>query len=425
MKLMRDVFSDPHSGRPEVLQTDHAGGIRIDINGIIDMLRTSGESIARELYERRLKAARRRKQKILAFARPLTVLAVVGVPVMMLHRAGFNIGDYFGRQAGAVQVRTFDEILAGWGRAEDERFISSWQEKWQLVGDVPASSLWAEDEYIYAGDAAGNIRVYDRLLGQWDNPVKLPFDEPVRCMAGAGGALFFGASGGIYRGETDKGRIRNVRKITEGVKNVNCLYIKGDRLWFGTDEGAGSMAKGGGEINTISAELPDRKVTALGSGGGDLWLGTAGGAAYISLREPGMRVRRLEPEAYITSIACGEGEVFFGGAGNVYRYISGTNSWHAISLGNSPCFWVKDIALSGDVLWISTQGEGVIKYNIEHSLWKNYFTEELSGSSILAAGRSLWFHRGDFSGGKIVECVLPEEAFEPDRRKDEEANSAD
>ncbi len=415
--LMQKVWPGSHPSRPDVLQT-RGGKTRIDIQGITEFLQIAGEAISKDISRKREKVSQKRRQIIFRISKILLLLIVIGVPLKIFYATGHDIRDYLGGKPGIVKVKTFEEMLAETDKVDEDKFLSSWEGKWYLTGDIPALSLWVGEEYVYAADFEGKIRVYDRLLQQWGNPVQLPINEPVYCLMGTGKELFLGTASGLYKGEVNKGRIGKVKEISKDLKNITCFYIQGNTLWIGSSNGLGKMDIGKEKIKIIREGLPDKRVTALGSDRDYLWIGTAKGVAYLSLKTRGMKIRRLDVKEYITSIAAGEKEVWFGGVGSVYQYTKGNRTWRKIRLGNSPGFWVRGIARSGNILWISTQGEGIIKYNIPESLWKSYFIgEELSGSSLLPVNKSLWFYKGSFNKGKVVECILPEAAFQTDDKK--------
>jgi hypothetical protein len=408
--LMQKVFKSQSVSRPQELQFEDEMPSFNSVK-IIDFLQNTGQSLAEELLRIKRKTAKKRKRIIWAVTKPVLILVFVGISLKIFYGTGHSFRDYIGGRRGVTQVKSFEEILADVGRVDNERFLCSWEEKWHLTGNIPAVSLLVSKEYLWCGDYNGNIRTYDRLLEQWDAPLDIGIGEPVRHLISKGKNIYIGTASGIYKGVINKGYIQGVTKIGQDIKNITCFKLYNDTLWIGTNNGLIKMELKSESIKTIRKGLPSERITCLDTDSKYLWIGTSKGAAYLSLTSMGIKIKKLDVEEQITSVTCREEDVWFGGAESIYQYKKEERIWKKIKLGDSTDFRVKDIALTGNFIWITTQGKGLIKYRITDGLWKSYFTEELSGTNILLREDSLWFYRGGLVKGKLVRCVLPDEAF--------------
>jgi hypothetical protein len=409
--LMQKVFRSQSVSRPQELQFEDEMP-SFDSVKIIDFLQNTGQSLAEEILRTKRKTAKKRKRIIWAVTKPVLILVFIGISLKIFYGTGHSFCDYIGGRRGVTQVKSFEEILANVGRVDNERFLCSWEEKWHLTGNIPAVSLLVSKEYLWCGDYNGNIRTYDRLLEQWDNPLNIGIGEPViYYLISKGKNVFIDTSSGIYKGVINKGYIQGVTKIGQDIKNITCFKLYNDTLWVGTNNGLVKMELESESIKIIQKGLPGEKITCLDTDSKYLWIGTSKGVAYLSLTSMGIKIKKLDVEEHITSVTCREEDVWFGGAESIYQYRKKERVWKKIKLGDSTDFQVRDIALTGNFIWITTQGKGLIKYRITDGLWKNYFIEELSGTNILLREDSLWFYRGGLNKGKLVRCALPEEAF--------------
>ena len=171
-----------------------------------------------------------------------------------------------------------------------------------------------------------------------------------------------------------------------GIDECTAMAILDKQIWLGRENGLkiyqidSRKVRFDTEID-IPEYLQNAEITALGSYGGDVWIGTRNGLfqyrATIGEWKPYTILNGLAGND-ISTIACGNKFIWVGTAGEgVSRYNKMTQKWDSFNIddglaGNN----IRSITLDGKYVWMGTFSAGVCRYDLTTELWTTYRTTD-------------------------------------------------
>ena len=217
-----------------------------------------------------------------------------------------------------------------------------------------------DTDCVWFATTDGLIR-YDRRKAEWGfwNAHHNLWSDDVHCIALGEGALWIGTQYGVNRLRLPELTLEQMR---EPRLNNRCVYgieTDGDWVWAGTDRGLFRYSQSGNE-----------------------WIYLKG--------YPGMLVQ----EVYAVSVW--ENEAWFATDDGVEVYDKISNQWRGFSKNQYPTEGPFNVIVAdSDVVWIGTEGRGVLKYLKSENRWRTFTVEDglLDDSvrDILMDGDYVWF----------------------------------
>ena len=171
-----------------------------------------------------------------------------------------------------------------------------------------------------------------------------------------------------------------------GIAACTAMAVLDKQTWLGRENGLKIYQIDSYKVRfdteiAIPAYLQNAEITALGSDGGNVWIGTREGLFQY-------RVATGEWKPYtilnglagndVSTIACGNKFIWVGTAGEgVSRYNKTTQKWDSFNIddglaGNN----IRSITLDGKYVWLGTFSAGVCRYDLTTELWTTYRTTD-------------------------------------------------
>jgi ligand-binding sensor domain-containing protein len=160
--------------------------------------------------------------------------------------------------------------------------------------------------------------------------------------------------------------------------HVFCVLVDGNRVWAGTEDGLGLYENGKWRVFRPADGLAHRAVLslALDKRTGDVWVGTMGGLSRIS-------AGRIDTFTQLNSglandIVYGVGVqgdyVWAATAAGASRLDTRTGQWSIFNERNTPMYeiWTYAVSPGLDKVYYAVWGGGLLEYNIQTGLWKDY-----------------------------------------------------
>lgn len=247
----------------------------------------------------------------------------------------------FGRENARAIFKDGDRLwAAGAGRSLINYPLAGGREE---KIPVPASgrlkALYADSNFVWAGTDIEILRL-DKTTGSWR-------------ITGAGEKLIF--------------------------NNLTVLLVKDRTVWIGTESGRDweggilsyNTLSGAARRHTHENGLPGNDVTALEMVGDSVWAGTKTGAGIYDTQKG--EWEQVPGLGAVNCIALDEESfVWLGGLGEVHVYDIRRDAWrtHAVRQGLS--YWINDIFVQKDYVWLASGGSGLIRYNKYDENWKSF-----------------------------------------------------
>jgi signal transduction histidine kinase/ligand-binding sensor domain-containing protein/CheY-like chemotaxis protein len=271
-----------------------------------------------------------------------------------------------------IRVLCFAAALGTCAGAEVEPLRGYAVDVWNSGNGLPQSTAAAiaqtNDGYLWVGTQAGLARfdgVHFEILNRQNRP-GLGDPEVHELLARADGSLWIATAGGLYR--RDPGRITAILSPEGPSGNVRVLFEDGrGRSYAGADSGLYAWA-GGRFLPRISG-LPDERVTAMAEDrSGRVWVATQNGVCQLrggacDASAVPAALRRFESYA---AAADSEGGVWLGGVGRVLHWGGGQVRVLGAADG-IPHARITGIISDKRGLWISSEGDGIIRYRSGHA----------------------------------------------------------
>ena len=159
---------------------------------------------------------------------------------------------------------------------------------------------------------------------------------------------------------------------------IKSIRVDGKRVWAGTDNGLACLENGKWKTWGVKDGLPHRVVLALDVDPttGDLWLGTAGGAARFS----GGRFEKFNQlnsglaNDLVYGLTCYRDNVWIATAAGVSRFNTRTHEWALFNQNNTIMFepWCYAVSAKDDIVYVGVWGGGIVEYNLKTGFWRDY-----------------------------------------------------
>lgn len=160
--------------------------------------------------------------------------------------------------------------------------------------------------------------------------------------------------------------------------DVKVIKVDGDRVWAGTDDGLACYENGKWRVYGVADGLPHQAVLALDidKATGDLWIGTAGGAARLSAGrfDTFNQLNSGLANDLVYGLCCYNGDVWFATASGVSRYSTKTREWSIYNQNNTVMFepWCYAVSAGDNMVYVGVWGGGIVEYNLNTGYWRDY-----------------------------------------------------
>jgi len=171
--------------------------------------------------------------------------------------------------------------------------------------------------------------------------------------------------------------------VKDGLPNDHIFAVEavGDKVWVGTEDGLARIDKQTGKIDSWQEKdgLPWRVVSSLDLNRetGELWLGLFGGGLA---RFSGGRFDHWHQlnsglvNDVVYGVAVENDNVWVATTAGASRYNTVTGEWTIFTEKNAPMeeIWNYGVCHSGDKMFLSVWGSGILEYDIPTGSWKDY-----------------------------------------------------
>ena len=171
--------------------------------------------------------------------------------------------------------------------------------------------------------------------------------------------------------------------VKDGLPNDHIFAVEAtaDKVWVGTEDGLACIDKGTGKIESWKEKdgLPWRVIAALDMNAktGELWLGLFGGGLA---RFSGGRFDHWHQlnsglvNDVVYGVAVENDNVWAATTAGASRYNTVTGEWTIYTEKNAPMeeIWNYGVCHSGDKVFLSVWGSGILEFDIATENWKDY-----------------------------------------------------
>ncbi len=245
--------------------------------------------------------------------------------------------------------------------------------------------------------------------------IPIPLHSQPRCIYVDSNFVWVGTQEGVLR--LDK-LTRVWDHLGDGkgldVKNITAIVVNNRRMWIGTNKGK-DWEGGIVSYNTLSGEthrytkkdgLPGDDITALEVVGNSIWAGTKAGVGIYDLGKK--KWKKILRFGSINCIALDGSFVWLGGLGKVYVLDMNKGIWKTYLLKEGLGYWINDIFVQKDYVWLATGGTGLIRYNKYDNAWESFDSKRnklLNDSLQNVCGQMdrIWVSSAALFGGGIIE----------------------
>ena len=149
-------------------------------------------------------------------------------------------------------------------------------------------------------------------------------------------------------------------------EDVKCLAKSGNVLWFGTNDGLGSLDTSSMTWSQWHVEdgLPAKGIESLGIDGKILWVGTTDGLSKFDTEKGTFETIDIpvEDTKVVNCIVVREGSVWVGTREGLHVLDQASGKWTSYGEDDLPDVWVSSFGFKDDEAWVGTrEGVAVIK----------------------------------------------------------------
>ena len=409
IKLMNYLASLPGQAEwerlPEPAREELISGWDRILTGLLACRGKAGALEEKQLFDRkekRFRAMRLRRKKLLKHA----LVLAMALPVFITIR-----GVYFEYMERREQIAARLTYRPGQREAPPAEYSFS------AFGRESARAVFKDGGMLWA--VSGQNLIGYPLAGGREKRIPIPSSGRLQALHADSNFVWLGTDTEILRFDKTTGSWR-ITGARDGLafNNLTVLLVKGRTLWLGTESGR-DWEGGILSYNTLSGRtrrytrtngLPGNDVTALEMVGDSIWAGTKTGAGIYDLEK--REWEQIPGPGAVNCIALDEESfVWLGGLGEVHVYDIGRDAWktHAVRQGLS--YWINDIFVQKDYVWLASGGSGLIRYSKHGDSWEAFNSRRnrlLPDNVQNVSGQMdrIWLNSAGLFGGGISEIRM-------------------